>query len=213
MKKNVYSLILSEEVVAAIDRAAYAKGMSRSGLINEILASAVSYKTPESWIKEAIDETRRILDRGTFVMIDSGATALSVRSAVKYKYNPSLRFGIELRKTSGGCEGELKISLRSRSDTLILLLIDFMKLWEDIERMFSPSVEYFYDNGKITRMLLPSSDKVTPTELGDAVAALAGSLNDAIGIYFENGCQRSPDVIDRVSAICAEYYRSGNMTV
>lgn len=213
MKKNVYSLVLSEEVVAAVDRVAYAKGMSRSGLINEILASAVSYRTPESWIKDAIGEVERLLDGNTFVKTDSGASNLSIRSAIAYKYNPSLRFSIELKKTSECCSGELKISLRSRSETLMLYLIDFMKLWESIERMFSPSVEYFYDNGKITRMLLPSSKDATPSEIGNAIADLAKSLNDAIGIYFENGCQKSSFVRDRVLAVCTSYYLSGNMTV
>ena len=38
MSKSVYSLVLSDDVVAAVDRAAYALGSSRSNLINQILA-------------------------------------------------------------------------------------------------------------------------------------------------------------------------------
>ena len=36
MKKAVYSLVLSEDVVDAVDRMAYARGTSRSNLINQI---------------------------------------------------------------------------------------------------------------------------------------------------------------------------------
>ena len=37
MKKAVYSLVLSEDVVEAVDRMAYAQGTSRSNLINQLL--------------------------------------------------------------------------------------------------------------------------------------------------------------------------------
>ena len=47
MQKNVYSIVLSSDVVAAIDRLAYSNGTSRSNMINQILAEYVSYTTPE----------------------------------------------------------------------------------------------------------------------------------------------------------------------
>ena len=42
MNKSVYSLVLSDEVIAAVDRAAYRAGMRRSAFINGVLAEAVS---------------------------------------------------------------------------------------------------------------------------------------------------------------------------
>ena len=53
MSKSVYSLVLSDDVVAAVDRAAYALGSSRSNLINQILAEYVSFITPEKRRKDA----------------------------------------------------------------------------------------------------------------------------------------------------------------
>ena len=41
MKKSVYSLVLSDDVVAAVDRTAYQQGVSRSAMINQILAEYV----------------------------------------------------------------------------------------------------------------------------------------------------------------------------
>ena len=52
MGKSVYSLVLSDEVVEAVDRAAYLAGMSRSAYINKILAQSVSYVTPEQRIND-----------------------------------------------------------------------------------------------------------------------------------------------------------------
>ena len=41
MKRNAYSLILMDDVVAAVDRLAAQQGTSRSNLINQILAEHV----------------------------------------------------------------------------------------------------------------------------------------------------------------------------
>ena len=38
MKKNVYSVMLAEDVVNEIDRLADERGITRSGFINEVLA-------------------------------------------------------------------------------------------------------------------------------------------------------------------------------
>ena len=48
MKKSVYSLVLMDDVVEAIDELAYSMNTSRSNLINQILAARVSLLTPET---------------------------------------------------------------------------------------------------------------------------------------------------------------------
>ena len=45
MNKRVYSIVLSDDVVAAVDRMAYSMNTSRSNLINQILAQHCSYVT------------------------------------------------------------------------------------------------------------------------------------------------------------------------
>ena len=52
MSKSVYSLVLSDEVVREVDLEAYRHGLSRSAMINQILAEAVSYVTPEKRMRE-----------------------------------------------------------------------------------------------------------------------------------------------------------------
>ena len=59
MKKNLYSLTLSDEVVREVDALAHRMGTNRSALVNRILAEYVSVPTPERrWndIFEAIEE-------------------------------------------------------------------------------------------------------------------------------------------------------------
>ena len=56
MNKILYSLILSESVIEAIDREADQKGATRSGLIDEILSEHVSVVTHEQQIRKIFRE-------------------------------------------------------------------------------------------------------------------------------------------------------------
>ena len=47
MKKNLYSLTLSDDVVREIDALAHRMGTNRSALVNRILAECGSVPTPE----------------------------------------------------------------------------------------------------------------------------------------------------------------------
>ncbi len=52
MKKSVYSLVLMDDVIKAVDRQAYRLGTSRSNLINQILAEHLSCVTPEMRMRD-----------------------------------------------------------------------------------------------------------------------------------------------------------------
>ncbi|MBR6623769.1 MAG: ribbon-helix-helix protein, CopG family, partial [Ruminococcus sp.] len=52
MQKSVYSIVLSDDVVAQIDRLAYRHNTNRSNMINQILAEYVSYVTPEKRMQD-----------------------------------------------------------------------------------------------------------------------------------------------------------------
>ena len=52
VNKSVYSLVLADDVVEAIDRLAYSMNTSRSNLINQILAERVQLLTPEKRMRE-----------------------------------------------------------------------------------------------------------------------------------------------------------------
>ena len=52
MKRSMYSLILSDDIVAAVDALAAQKGTSRSNYINQVLAKHVQCITPEQQYAE-----------------------------------------------------------------------------------------------------------------------------------------------------------------
>ena len=46
-KKSIYSLVLSDDVVEAVDRLAANSGLSRSAMVNQLLAERVRCVPPE----------------------------------------------------------------------------------------------------------------------------------------------------------------------
>ena len=52
MKKTLYSLMLSEDVMREIDLLAHKMGTNRSNLVNMILAERVEMRTPEQQIND-----------------------------------------------------------------------------------------------------------------------------------------------------------------
>jgi len=183
MKKSVYSLVLSDSVVAAVDRAAYQNGLSRSAMINRILAEAVSYTTPEQRMQEIFTQAERLLSGEVFQsLVQPSDSMMSLRSALAYKYNPNVRYSVELYPNRPG-EGELRVSLRSRNSTLILYLGQFFRLWARIEQAYVGGSDCAIEDGRYLRRLR------LPTHLpeGEQGAVLAGyirAMERGLGIFF-----------------------------
>ena len=96
MSKSVYSLVLVDELVRRLDRAAYARGLSRSGMINEILADYLSVVTPEMQMQQALDTVQNLLGGGEELQLVTPPSGggMVLRSALRYKYNPTVRYAI-----------------------------------------------------------------------------------------------------------------------
>ena len=149
MKKSVYSLVLSDDVVAEVDRAAYQNGLSRSAMINQILAEYVSYTTPEQRMREIFSQVERLLTPGGVfqTLLQPSDSMMSLRSALAYKYNPNVRYSVELFPGSP-TRGELRVSLRSQNSALILYLGQFFRLWARIEQAYVGGCDCAIGDGK-----------------------------------------------------------------
>ena len=101
MNKSVYSIVLSDDVVAQVDRLAYKAGISRSGMINRILAEYVSYVTPEQRLRDILGQAASLVEAmdQLQVMLQPSDTHLALKSALRYKYNPTVRYSVELYKS------------------------------------------------------------------------------------------------------------------
>lgn len=197
MKKTVYSLVLSEDVVAEIDRLAYHKGTNRSNMINQILAEYVSYVTPEKRMRDIFGRLEALLDgRDSFhVQLTQSDSLFSLRSALDFKYNPTVRYSVELYRTPSpeGALGELRVALRTQNSTLLLYLMQFYKLWNRVEEnIFGGPVHCrLEDGGKYLRQLRlhaivkgADANSAGSETLGELIAAYIRTFDAALKAYF-----------------------------
>ena len=193
MQKSVYSIVLSDDVVAQIDRLAYRHNTNRSNMINQILAEYVSYVTPEKRMQDTFRRMESILQAAdTFqVLMQPTDSTLTLRSAIAYKYNPSVKYAVELYRTPGEEIGELRVSLRSQNSTLLLYLTQFFRLWMKIEAAYLPQVRYRAEDGRLMRSLRPmavvqhaDADAMSSETLGELLSAYIALFDTSLKCFF-----------------------------
>ena len=183
MNKSIYSLVLSDEVVEAIDRMAYSMNKSRSNLINQILAESVSYVTPEKRIHDVFSRMEEIFGTGgAFKMLMGPSDSIfSIGSALSYKYNPTIKYSLELNRSIDKEIGLLKINLRTQNRTLILYMIEFFKFWASLEEKYLGESKTGITSGKFSKILVrngdePFDEKAIAEEISDYIRLLDSSL-------------------------------------
>ena len=190
MKKNLYSLILAEEVVDAIDRIAVQNKTNRSHLINEILAEYVSLTTPEKRISGVFREIDRLLSGvGADVSYDEHDDIIVLKSALAVKYRPAVKYEVQLFHTFGDCFGQLRVNVRTQSLSLSSILSHFFAMWQKLEKAYlgtyyNERIEYTGEGKRWTRLLtLPSPD----CDLSKAITDYVGVLDKLLKNYLSNG--------------------------
>ncbi len=161
MKKSTYCLVLADRVVDEVDRQAYRRGISRSALINEILAESLSLTTPEKRNSGIFDEIAALLYPGEIFreLAPPTRSVMSMRSALTYKYNPTVRYTVELFRDPtlfpGGEKGVLRVSVRSTSQALLAELHRFYRLWAGVERRFGFPADLSVEENTLCRPIIP----------------------------------------------------------
>jgi hypothetical protein len=190
MKKNLYSLILAEEVVDAIDRIAVQNKTNRSHLINEILAEYVSLTTPEKRISGVFREIDRLLSGvGADVSYDEHDDVIVLKSALAVKYRPAVKYEVQLFHTFGDCFGQLRVNVRTQSLSLSSILSHFFAMWQKLEKAYlgtyyNERIEYTGEGTRWTRLLtLPAPD----CDLSKAITDYVGVLDKLLKNYLSNG--------------------------
>lgn len=198
MAKSVYSLVLSDEVIREIDQLAYRNQTNRSNMINQILAEYVSVPTPEKRMQEIFNRMEALL-LGTGVENDAfqlqslpSETMFSLRSAIAYKYNPSVRYSVELyrQRDEDGAFGELRVGLRTQNQALIQCMSEFYSLWNRTECQYFEDIDAAADGEKYVRKLkLKTTDgtgeKLSGLTVGDVISTYIRTFDRALKAYFE----------------------------
>ena len=187
MKKNLYSLTLSDDVVREVDALAHRMGTNRSALVNQILAEYVSVPTPERrWndIFEAIEElmtpTRELVP-----FFAPGSSTMSLKSSLSYKYRPTVKYEVDLSNGDAQTMGTLNIVFRTQSAALISAMTSFFRLWVQIEDkclapLLGSSISCALYDGRFVRPLaMPRGKALTADDVAGAISAVCPALRPA----------------------------------
>ena len=183
MKNTIYSLMLNDEVVAEVDSLARRLGSTRSSLINEILAEYVDYVTPARRARDvlsAIEELMRPTELVPFFPPNS--KTLSVKSALQYRYRPTIKYEINLYRSSGDTMGQLDVLFRTQSSELISEIFDFFRIWKRIERR--QDVEYALYDGKFSRSIPTPELDCTNEQIANSIYSYVTLFDNMLKGYL-----------------------------
>ena len=189
MKKSVYSLVLMEKVVDEIDKAAYKINTNRSNLINSILADYVSLVTPQDVnIKILKRVNSKLSNNANFVVQNTdNKNSFSVKSALDFKYNPIVKYTVELYDGVLQELGTVKVSVRTQNEELISNLNDFFNDFSNTENEyvdFGNVSIHCVDNGKFKRKFVMPNSEINEEQIGDAIALFIENLDLSLKNYF-----------------------------
>ena len=192
MNKSVYSLVLMDNVVSEVDKLAYELGTSRSNLINQILAEYVRYTTPEMRMRAIFDEMEKLMQGVESFQIQPQPSdaMLTIRSALRYKYKPTIRYSVELYRGKEKTVGALKVSFRTQSQPLIEMLTVFFELWARMESHYRAQLglenaEYAIEMGRLIRKFTPQTEQdLTEQQLADGMSEYIRMFDGAIKCFF-----------------------------
>ena len=189
MGKSVYSVVLDDDVVHALDLAAMRAGMTRSAMINRLLAQQLQLSTPEQRIRSVFDAIEKLMaDRYTtlHVLADPTPTQLSIRSALRYKYNPTVKYSIELFTGSSEYLGVLQIQLRTQNTVLVQALQEFYQIWSVLEQEGIGTFEALYSisGTGFSRVLRRPQHPCTEQQLADLLTRYVHVMDTCMKLYL-----------------------------
>ncbi len=214
MKKTLYSLMLSDDVVREIDILAHRMGTNRSNLVNRILAEHVSLRTPEQQINDIFTALNELISpsRELVPFFEPNTPTMSMKSCLEYKYRPTIRYEVELYGTPrNGAVGTLSVIFRTQSAELTRAMTMFFGLWKQIEDVYlaprSGTRDYALYEGKFVRSIVCGANTDSETlarGISDYVKTFDALLKRFIAGTYD---------ADTVAALYVESLKGGRITV
>lgn len=187
MRKTVYSLVLTPEIVEAVDRLAYVRGMSRSNLIDNILAEAVGYVTPEQRVQQMFDTLSHAIGSEFHRQEQAAGDLMVLRRQLRYRYKPTVRYRVELFQRDEESCAVVTASFRTQSAELLYEVNEFFRIYTITELTYGwcRSGDIVHKDGKWSKRYYPTGEQLRhPQELGNALAAYIRRFDTLLQQYF-----------------------------
>lgn len=172
-----------------MDRLAAGSGLSRSAMVNQLLAERVRCVTPEMRLKSITSAIRSAVGTGFFLTEQPSAATVACRTALKYRYKPTLRYSVEVYGAGSRRAGELRVTVRTQSEQLYSDLSGFFTCWTALEQKYiadslSQDIAFAIEPGRFTRTLNMPPEGISDEALGQAVADYMSMLDETMKHYF-----------------------------
>lgn len=215
MKKSIYSLVLMDKLVEKVDQLAYTNNTSRSNMVNQILAEYLSLITPEKRMQDIFMRMEQLIStcHGLQTTINTSDRAMSIKSVLSYKYNPTVRYSLVLYPTAGRTFGELRVLFRTQNLSLIDTLTQFFVFWAKLESSARPgdNIAHRLGDGKLTRELI-TIPGASNEQLGEASVRYIELFDRALKSFFEY--RESPNTAMReVQSLYNNYLRNETLFI
>ncbi|MBQ6380153.1 MAG: hypothetical protein IJJ41_00940 [Clostridia bacterium] len=202
MAKRLYSLMLNDEVVRAADAEAHRLATNRSALIDSVLAEYFGVSTAQKRVMDIFEEMDALLASSQelipFFAPHSGT--FYMKSALAYKYRPTLKYELVLDQTAARKLGDLSVNFRTQSASLIRELEQFFKLWAQVEQQVlgeqeSAQIEYaLYPNRFVRSMALPAGENYSAHQVAEAVSGYVNLFDASLKAYL-NGTKDAAEIV------------------
>jgi hypothetical protein len=207
MKKSVYSLVLMDDVIKAVDEQAYRLGTSRSNLINQILAEHLSCVTPEMRMREIFGQVAQLVSSSFRIQEQRSPSLMTVRTALEYKYRPTISYKVELERSPQQYLGTLRVNIRTQSSALTDMFHSFFAYRAKLESAYLSGigVEGYsceIGDGSFSRKLI-NTGALTGEQAGEAIGEYIKDLDHAVKTYFA-----APEAFAESARILEKNYRA-----
>ena len=196
-----------DDVIKAVDEQAYRLGTSRSNLINQILAEHLSCVTPEMRMREIFEQITELVSSSFRIQEQRSPSLMTVRTALEYKYRPTINYKVELERSLKEYLGTLRVSIRTQSAQLIDMFHSFFAYRAKIEnaylmRLGIDSYSCETGDGSFSRKLI-NTGALTGEQAGEAIGEYIKDLDHVVKTYFA-----SPETFGENAPLLEKNYRA-----
>ncbi|MBE6819321.1 MAG: hypothetical protein E7517_09275 [Ruminococcaceae bacterium] len=202
MAKKLYSLMLNDRVVAAVDSEAHRLGTNRSALIDSVLAEYFGVPTTQKMVSDIFREMDALLsdsaDLIPFFAPNSGT--FFVKSALAYKYRPTLKYELVFDTSNSNKLGDLSVNFRTQSGALLQELERFFRVWAQVESEIlegtGAEIHYSLFPNRFTRSItLAQGNDYAAQQIAEAVSAYVNLLDASLKAFIN--AQKDEDALKR----------------
>jgi hypothetical protein len=216
MDKNVYSILLSDEIIRQVDKVAYANATSRSNMINRILAQYLSFETPEQRTQNIYESIVAHFENADMFqrLAQQTASTLTINSALPFKYNPTVSYRVKVHKLYDDTVGEIKLHFRTQNKQLLARLNDFYEAWAEIEQTNAYAHKhhggavFVAEDGKPTKYLVLDAEEDADLRLSENIAAYIELINTALCTFIS--ARSGADVKRLLEEIYQKHHPAGS---